>query len=102
MYTFLFIILPIVIALTPIYIVFERLRIEAEDKAAKDRLQQLKIAELEQKQKAAAALMEAKLAKEQNAIVLQDIKIETEKLKQRQLEQKLGMTSQEFNPQNYE
>lgn len=102
MYTFLFIILPIVIALTPIYIVFERLRIEAEDKAAKDRLQQLKIAELEQKRQAAAALMEAKLAKEQNAIVLQDIKIETEKLKQRQLEQKLGMTSQEFNPQNYE
>ncbi len=101
MYTFLFIILPVVIALTPIYIVFERLRIEAEDKAAKDRLQQLKIAELEQKQKAAAAI-HAKLAEAHNKVMLQELKIETEALKQQQLKQKLGMTSQEFNPQNYE
>lgn len=102
MYTFLFIILPVVIALTPIYIVFERLRIEAEDKAATDRLQQLKIAELEQKQKAAAAIRDAKLAEAHNKVMLQELKIETEALKQQQLKQKLGMTSQEFNPQNYE
>ena len=73
-----------------------------QDNATREELQRQRIADLQERQLTAQALREAKVAEANNKVMLQDIKIENEKLKERQLRQKLGMTSEEFTPRNYD
>lgn len=102
MYTFLFCILPIAIALIPYIIAGLQGYAAMLSEAAREELHRQRIAAINDRIATNQALLEARLAKESNAVMLQDLKIETEKMKQIQLRQKLGMTSEEFMPENYE
>jgi hypothetical protein len=102
MYTILFCVLPILIALMPYILVALQTYVTILAEAQREELARQRVQALQERTATAQALREAKLAKESNALVLQDIKIETEKLKQQQLKQKLGMTAEEFTPRDYE
>lgn len=116
MFTFYFILsISVIIAISRIGQAFQagygkametQRRIELHD--ARLRESRVKIAESEAKRQLVTAIAEIKAAEIVNKVTLQDIKIEREKLAQAldelkvlELRQKLGLTAQEFTPENY-
>jgi hypothetical protein len=102
MYTILFCILPILIALMPYVLVALQTYAAILAEAQREELHRQRIAAIQEKTATAQALREAKIAKEHNAVMLQEVKLENELLKQQQLKQKLGLTAEEFTPRDYE
>lgn len=101
MFEILFCYAPLVVALLPLLAAIGKTMAQAKAAQRKEELLDAQIAEKRARTAALEALSEAKFAQAQNKIVEAEIKIETLKLKQLELERKLGINHQEFKPTDY-
>jgi hypothetical protein len=104
-FVFWFIIVPLALALLP-YILAAigfavKMWADAKEEQERDDLREARRLDIEARTRDREMLRDAKIAEIQNRVVLGDIRVEIEKLKQEQLEQRLGKTAQPFDPNDY-
>lgn len=103
---FWFIIVPLALALLP-YILAAvgfgvKIYVDVQEEKEQDALREARRREIEARTAEREALADARLAAAWNRAVLGDIQVEILKLKQEQLEQRLGKNAQPFNPADYD
>jgi ABC-type transport system involved in cytochrome bd biosynthesis fused ATPase/permease subunit len=90
MYTILFCVLPILIALMPYVLVALQTYAAMLAEAQREELAKQRVQALQEKTATAQALRELKIIQEHNKIAIQEEKLNTEVLKQEQLRQRVG------------
>lgn len=103
---FWFIIIPLAIALLP-YILASigfgvKIWVDVKEEQEADALREARRREIEARTAERQALADARIADAWNRAVLGDVQVEILKLKQEQLEQRLGKNAQRFDPADYD
>lgn len=98
----LYCVLPMVIAGTCIIYAIRNAYLTACETQRKIELHKAKLQEAQAKAELHRSTIEMRAAKATNDVILQDTKIEIEKLKLLKLQKDLGLTAPEFSPKDYE
>jgi hypothetical protein len=105
----LFVVLPVLIAVGATLSVLGNMSAKSNARTLRDQLTAARIKESEEKRALAAAIREQKIAQEHNKTALHDIRVEREELNRKlaelkvlEMQQKLGLTANEFKPDEYD